>query len=204
VRLWTLGFLGREGSSKTPLKYFCKKSMSKTFSRKIDKNFHVSFFSTSFCFIVFSNVSQRCEFKALQKTFCCFARNSCRKVFTKNRQKIQNRFFFLCFVFSRFWAFFGEGSSKTPPEKYRKKTDPGPFLASDPPIIWAFCCFFFWSPVTGSKEQRSAKRRRRPAPAWSTEPPAPRGAPFPPTAAPPPSQQLASQPGLAAAIPALP
>ena len=107
--------------------------MSKTFSRKIDKNFHVSFFSTSFCFIVFSNVSQRVEFKALQKTFCCFARNSCRKVFTKNRQKIQNRIFFLCFVFSRFWAFFGEGSSKTPPEKYRKKTDPGPFLASDPP-----------------------------------------------------------------------
>jgi hypothetical protein len=57
---------------------------------------------------------------------------------------------------------------------------------------------FFWSPVTGSKEQRSAKRRPH------LEPPAPRGAPFPPAAAPPPSQQLTSQPGLAAGIPALP
>jgi hypothetical protein len=57
---------------------------------------------------------------------------------------------------------------------------------------------FFWSPVTGSKEQRSAKRRPH------LEPPAPRGAPFPPAAAPPPSQELTSQPGLAAAIPALP
>jgi hypothetical protein len=45
--------------------------------------------------------------------------------------------------------------------------------------------FFYWSPVTGSKEQRSAKRRPVPL-----EPPAPRGAPFPPAAAPPPSQQL--------------
>jgi hypothetical protein len=57
---------------------------------------------------------------------------------------------------------------------------------------------FFWSPVTGSKEQRSAKRRPH------LEPPAPRGAPFSPAAAPPPSQQLTSQPWLAAAIPALP
>jgi hypothetical protein len=43
---------------------------------------------------------------------------------------------------------------------------------------------FFWGLVTGSKEQRSAKRRPH------LEPPAPRGAPFPPAAAPPPTSSI--------------
>jgi hypothetical protein len=42
VRFRFRAFLGK-GSSKTPLKYFCKKSMSKTFPKKIDKIFDVSF-----------------------------------------------------------------------------------------------------------------------------------------------------------------
>jgi hypothetical protein len=62
-----------------------------------------------------------------------FTKKSCRKVFTKKSTNIQNRFF-LDFVLSRFWAFLGEGSSKTPLKQYRKnKSDPGSFLASDPP-----------------------------------------------------------------------
>jgi hypothetical protein len=39
---------------------FCKKSMSKTFYKKIDKKFHVSFYTT-FYFVVFLGVSQRGE-----------------------------------------------------------------------------------------------------------------------------------------------
>jgi hypothetical protein len=39
-------------------------------------------------------------------------KNRVEKFLQKNRQKIQNRFF-LDFFFSRFWAFLGEGSSKT-------------------------------------------------------------------------------------------
>jgi hypothetical protein len=50
-----------------------------------------------------------------------FTKKMCRKVFTKKSEKTQNRLF-LDFVLSRFWAFLGEGSSKTRP-KYRKKTD---------------------------------------------------------------------------------
>jgi hypothetical protein len=47
----------------------------------------------------------------------------------KKRPKIQNRLL-LDFFYHVFWAFLGEGSSKTPLKKYRGKTDLGPFLAS--------------------------------------------------------------------------
>jgi hypothetical protein len=43
VRFWA--FPGK-GSKKTPYKYFCKKSMSKTFPKKIDKNSMSVFFPT--------------------------------------------------------------------------------------------------------------------------------------------------------------
>jgi hypothetical protein len=52
--------------------------------------------------------------KALQKTFC--KKDRVEKVL----QKVQNRLF-LDFVLSRFWAFVGEGSSKTRLKKYHKK-----------------------------------------------------------------------------------
>jgi hypothetical protein len=45
VRFWA--FLGKE-SPKTPLKYFYKKSMSKTKIKHFDNNFDVSFSSTFF------------------------------------------------------------------------------------------------------------------------------------------------------------
>jgi hypothetical protein len=60
------------------------------------------------------------------------------------------RLFFLDFFLkSRFWAFLGEGSSKTRSKKYRKnKSDPSPFLASDPPTHHGGHRFFFnWRPL---------------------------------------------------------
>jgi hypothetical protein len=55
-------FLGK-GSSKTPYKYFCKKSMSKTFPEKNRQKFRCQFFLDLFRFIAVSGVSQRWEFK---------------------------------------------------------------------------------------------------------------------------------------------
>jgi hypothetical protein len=58
VRFWA--FLGK-GSSKTPQTYFCKKSMSKTFPKKIVKNFDGQFFLDFFrfmrCRVFFSDES---------------------------------------------------------------------------------------------------------------------------------------------------
>jgi hypothetical protein len=85
-------FLGK-GSSKTPLKYFCKKSMSKTFSNQIDKNYDVSFSSSFFCVIAFSGFS---AMGVLQK-------NSCRKkLLRKNRPKSKTVFFSIFFI--TFWG----------------------------------------------------------------------------------------------------
>jgi hypothetical protein len=64
VRFWA--FLGKR-SSKTPQKKFGKKPVSKTFSkisRKFRENFDVLDF---FCFIAFSCVFQRWEFKSTTK-----------------------------------------------------------------------------------------------------------------------------------------
>jgi hypothetical protein len=50
-----------------------------------------------FCFIAFSGVSQRWEFKNTTKNV--LQKKSCREAFTKNRPKTQNRFFSrFCFV----------------------------------------------------------------------------------------------------------
>jgi hypothetical protein len=124
-------FLGK-GSSKTPLKYFCKKSMSKTFPKQIDKNFDVSFSSIFFVLSRFRvRVSQRWEFKNTTKNV--LQKNRVEKFLQNIRPKIQNRFFSQFFL-SRFWAFLGDGSSKTRLKKYRKnKSDPIPFSYSDPP-----------------------------------------------------------------------
>jgi hypothetical protein len=100
VRFWA--FLGKVGS-KTPQKCFCKKSMSKTFSEKIDKNFNVSFPSTFFDFIAFSGVSQRGDLKNTTKKH--FTKKSCRKVFPKkSTKKSKTDFFSILFnhVFGRF------------------------------------------------------------------------------------------------------
>jgi hypothetical protein len=57
-RFWA--FLGK-GSSKTLF------SMSKTFSKKNEKHFDVSFFLDLFCFIAVSSISQQWEFKPTHK-----------------------------------------------------------------------------------------------------------------------------------------
>jgi hypothetical protein len=84
VRFWA--FLGK-GSSKTPQKYFCKKSMSKTFPEKIDKNFDVSFSSAFRFYRGFGCFSAMGVQKHYKKRF---AR---RKVFTKKSTKIRDRLF---------------------------------------------------------------------------------------------------------------
>jgi hypothetical protein len=61
----------------------------------------MSVFPRFFGFIAFSGVSQRWGFKNTQKNVSQKA--SCRKVFTKIRPKIQNRFFLdFSHVFGRF------------------------------------------------------------------------------------------------------
>jgi hypothetical protein len=90
----------------------------------------MSGFPRLFCFIAFSGVSQRWQIKKIQKTFC--KKIVSKRIYTKNRQKIQNRFF-LDFLLSRFWALLGEGSSKTPLKSINKNLALVLFLASDPP-----------------------------------------------------------------------
>jgi hypothetical protein len=104
VRFWA--FLGK-GSSKTPLKYFSKKSMSKTFpikTKKISKCVFLDF--DLFCFIAFSSVSQRWELKNTTKNVL---QNN--RVFTKKSTKNQKPIFSR-FALSRFWAFLGGGVQK--------------------------------------------------------------------------------------------
>jgi hypothetical protein len=70
----------------------------------------MSVFPRLFCFVVFSGVSQRWEFKDTKQIV--LKKTPYRKVFTKqNRPEVQNHF--VLFFLSRFWAFLGGGSSKT-------------------------------------------------------------------------------------------
>jgi hypothetical protein len=97
VRFWA--FLGK-GSSKTPQKYFYKKSMSKTFPKISTKNFDVSFSSTFFVLSRFRAFLSDGSSKTLQKTF--YKKNRVEKFLQKIRPKIQNRlfldFFFITFL----------------------------------------------------------------------------------------------------------
>jgi hypothetical protein len=87
VRFWA--FLG-EGSSKTPLKYFGKKSVSKTFP-KISTKISMSVFPRLFLFFAFSGVFQRREFKDTTKNV--LQKNRVEKFLQKIRPEIQNRRF---------------------------------------------------------------------------------------------------------------
>jgi hypothetical protein len=90
------------------------KNFSRENSQKIDKNFDVSFSSIFFLFY---------------RVFRCFLAMGVQKHYKKRltkkscRQKIPNRFF-LDFLLSRFWAFLGEGSSKTRLKNLPKKIWP--------------------------------------------------------------------------------
>jgi hypothetical protein len=124
-------FLLGKGSSKTPRRNFPQKSR---------QQFRCQFPLDLFALISFSGGSQRREFKGTTKRFC--KEIVSKRFYEKStkKQKKQNRFlsFFLGrknHIMSRFWALLGAGSSKTPPKHKpgEKKSDPGPFLASDPP-----------------------------------------------------------------------
>jgi hypothetical protein len=63
--------------------------------------------------------------KTQQKTFC--KKVVSKSLYKKFNQKSKTDFLSILFL-SRFWAFLGEGSKKTPFKKYREnKSDPGPF-----------------------------------------------------------------------------
>ena len=75
--------------------------------------------------------------KVSMSVFGCFSAMGVQKHYKKHFTKKSTKNpkpFFLDFVLSRFWALLGEGSSKTPLKSIEKnKSDPAPFLASDPP-----------------------------------------------------------------------
>jgi hypothetical protein len=95
--------------------YLQKVSLSKTFPKEIDnlsdKNFDVSFSLICFGFSRFRVFLIDGSSKTLQKTF--YKTNRVEKFLQKIRPKIPNRFFLDFFKKSCFWAFLGEGSSKT-------------------------------------------------------------------------------------------
>jgi hypothetical protein len=106
VRFWA--FLGK-GSSKTPYKYFLQKVDVdvENFFQKNRQKFRSVF--DFFCFVAFSGVSQRREFKNTTKNV---SQKNVSKSFAKNSTETP-KLFFSRFLLSRFWAFLGEGSSKT-------------------------------------------------------------------------------------------
>jgi hypothetical protein len=110
VRFWA--FLG-EGSSKTPHKYLQKVQLSKTFSKKIDKNFDVSFSSIFFVLSRFRVFLSDGSSKTQQKTFC--ERNLVKTIYQKidKKPKIDFLSIFFYHVFGRF-SVRGVQSSKTP------------------------------------------------------------------------------------------
>jgi hypothetical protein len=99
VRFWA--FLGK-GSSKTPLKYFCKKSMSKTFPKILIFFFDVSFSSIFFVLSRFRVFLSDGSSKTLQKTFC--KKIVSKSFYKKFDQKSKTDFFSNSFyhVFGRF------------------------------------------------------------------------------------------------------
>jgi hypothetical protein len=81
--------------------------------------------------------------RTLQKTV--YKKKIVSKSFYKKFDQKSKTDFLSKFFHSRFWTFLGEGSSK----KILKKSDPGPFLASEPPTHHGghrFC--FIGGPLT--------------------------------------------------------
>ena len=85
----------KKHSEKIVSKLFYKKSMSKTFP-KISTKFRCQFFLDFFCFIAFSGVFQRWEFKSTTKNV--LQKRSCRKGFTKSPKPTFSRFCFITFL----------------------------------------------------------------------------------------------------------
>jgi hypothetical protein len=114
-------------------------------SKKIGKNFGVSFSSFFFGFIAFSGVFQRQEFKNTTKKIC--KKNRVEKFLQKVRPQIQNRLFldFFPHVFGRFLM---RGVQKHVKKiNIKKKSDTGLFTYSDPPTHHGGHRFVFWRPL---------------------------------------------------------
>jgi hypothetical protein len=120
--------------------------------QKIEKNSDVSFSLTSFVLSRFRVFLSDGSSKALKKAFT--KKKSCRKSksFKKPIDQKSQTGFFAKFL-SRFWAFLSEGSSKTPQKYRKKKSDPGSFLASDPPTHHGGHRFFFGCPCKAQSPQ---------------------------------------------------
>jgi hypothetical protein len=84
---------------------------------------------------VVSGVAQRWEMGVQRHYKNLLQKKSCRKVFNKKFDQKSKTDFFLDFVLSRFWAFLGEGSSKTPHKKYQQKKNRTLFLFW--PLTWS-------------------------------------------------------------------
>jgi hypothetical protein len=111
------------------------------------------------CFIAVSGFSQRWEFKRHNKK--CFTKRSCRKVLSFN-QKIDKKpktDFFSNLFLSRFWAFLGERSSKTPHKKIKKNPPLVLFWPLTHPPTTGVTDFFLGGPLQRAKGR---KGRRRP------------------------------------------
>jgi hypothetical protein len=121
--------------------------MSEKKSKTIDKILYVSFSSIFWFYRGYGCFSAMGVQKHYKKTFC--KTNRVEKLLQKNRQKVPNRLF-LDLFYSRFWAFLGDrrGEFKTTIEKHRKnKSDPVPFLASDPPTYHRVLASLVASPL---------------------------------------------------------
>jgi hypothetical protein len=145
-----------KGSSKTPQTYFGK-SPCRKLSPKFRPKFRCQFFLDFFCFIAFSGVFQRWEFKSTTKNV--LQKKSSRKVFTKKSTKSPKPIFSRFFVYHVFGRFSVRGGQKHD-KKYRKnKSDASPFLASDPPTHHGGHRFlFYWRPLGLAKTDSDAPR----------------------------------------------
>jgi hypothetical protein len=135
-------FLGvsRQGKFKNTIKYFYKKSMSKK-NQKFRQKFRCQFFLDFFCFIAFSGVFQRREFKNTTKNV--LPKKIVSKSFYKKFDQKSKTDFFSNFFNHVFGRFSMRGVQKHD-KKYRKnKSDPIPFSYSDPPTHHGGPRFFF-------------------------------------------------------------
>jgi hypothetical protein len=105
-------FLGK-GSSKTPYKYFCKKSMPKN-STKLS----MSAFPRLFCFIAVSGVSQRWELKNTTKSF---TKKIVSKGFYKKFDQESKNCFFPRYFYRLFGRFSVTGAQKHHTKNINKK-----------------------------------------------------------------------------------